>query len=371
MNRRAWLTACAACGATAAGAAAYVHLKTQAPSAAFLENRTPIRLTYDVELNAHFRDAVAAALRKVEVGLTGKLLLPLSHDAMVDPAGERRAIVHLAVLRNGDVHAIYSNWTAGFSRPISFGSISKVMGLLALAQSQPHLLNAPWCRRSAFGFRNADGHRGFASCNPRALFDAEACFAASDNLATLAAFRHLDQAKFGTVLRDTGVGNVPTDYMPAIAAAFGHLELSPLQAAEMFHALGTGQARRCAITQGALAQPSKLARWTAEVMSEPTRASRVRQILAAPVFHALGTARHLRGELAGASMVCAKTGTAVNAQGHVIAKALALTFTQSSVPWTALALITSPRPSMPLGNELPTSAFAPIHRALLAVTRSP
>lgn len=369
MNRRAWLTAWAACGVTATGAGVYVHLKTQPPSATFLETPSPIRLTYNVERNARFRDAVAVALRQVEGGLTGKLLLPLSPDAMVDPAGERRAIVHAAVLREGRVHALYSNWTAGFDRPISLGSVSKVMGLLALAQLQPHLLNANWCRRAAFGLRNADGHRGFASCTRKATFDADACFAASDNLATLSAFRYLDQAAFRTALTEAGVGNVPTDYMPAIAAAFGHLELSPLQTAEMFHALVTGQARRCAISQGALAHPSKLARWTAEVMSDPARASRVRQILAAPVRHALGTARHLRSELAGASVVCAKTGTAVNAESRVITKALALSFTQNTVPWTLLTVISSPRPSMPLGNELPTSAFAPLHRALLAVTR--
>ena len=374
MNRRAFLMASAACGLAAVGAGAYVRLRSLAPSPSFLNTPSPLRLTFDAQRNGRFRDSVITALGQVERALSGTLLLPLSPDNMVDPSGERRAIVHAAVLRAGTVYALFSNWLAGFERPTQMGSISKVCGLLPLAESKPLLLNAHWCRRAAFGFRNANGDRGIASCSTKSMFDADTCIGASDNLAALWAFRQMDQSAMRGKLVDAGIAGVPTDYMPAIAAALGHIELSPLQVLEMFHTLATGQARRCAIVQDAQAAPTRLATWTAEVMAEPQRARRLRQILAAPVFHALGTARHLRAEpvLKQASVVCAKTGTAVNPSGYDVAKVLGLSFVDDSkVPWTLLAMVTSPRPSLPLAGRVSTAAFAPLHRAMLAFTHTP
>lgn len=328
----------------------------------------PLELTIGLGENRRFRDEVAAALLHVERLLGPRLVLPLTPDSMIDPRSARRAIVHALVMVDGQARGVFSNYVPGLDRPTSLGSISKAIGVLALAEHRPDLLRdaAGWCSQRAFGFRDADGYEGGRCNSPRTRrFNARDATAASKNLAMLWALRQLDQSMLRAQLRAAGLDPVPAQ-LPAVMLSMGHLELSALQAVEFFHAMATGRALRAAIVSGAAAPASGLAHWAARVVRLPGRAVLVHRVMSSPLR---GTARHLTSELSRTSSLVIKTGTATNAPParQDVGKVLAASFgIGTGGTATVLAAVLSPRPSsLPLGSSLPTAGFGPLHRVLI------
>jgi hypothetical protein len=320
----------------------------------------PWALTLSAEENHRFQTCVRGALRHVSRGLAGKLLLPVDAESQVDPSSDRRAVVHAIVVIDGELRGIWSNWPPGMLRPGPEGSASKALGLIALASLHPYLVSpqATWKAQPLSGMREADGTRGGGSIS------ALEAVARSRNLPAAWAFGHIGDRRLRASLVSSGV-EVPTGYPAAVSVAYGHVHWSALQVVTLFDCLASGSARGVRLSRGHV-RPSALASWAARTLdSARGSADDVRALLAGPVLHPRGTARHLKDALAGLNPI-AKTGTAVNRAGEDVAKVLTLSFRpRPGRTATVYAAMAAPRLDLPLGTSLPTSAFAPLHRSLI------
>ena len=325
------------------------------------------KLNYDVAGNLGFAIDVVAALRTVQRSMAGELCLPLIADEPIlltpvaCPAAEpgQRAIVTVAVLRDGVVARLYASHSETFERPLPLGSLSKaVVGVPLLAHAGARA-DERWCEQAYGGFRNSDGFQGVANCDRVAGVPAPWALARSNNLATLWRLRRIAEAETRKVLNQAGVGNVGADYLPAVGVALGIVELSPRQALECLDALASGIAVRAAIVEDAIAPPTHLALWCAAAVSTPARRSFVETMLSAPRRRG-GTAEFASALLPRGTKLLIKTGTPSNAERMDTGKALLGSFLSGGVRHTFLIAVLSPNPAAPLGRRLAGSHLAPV-----------
>lgn len=319
----------------------------------------PVQLTLSGVENDRLAQRVRAAIRDVSYRLAGKLLLAADAVSQVDPSSGRRAIVHAVVVLDGQIRGLSSTWPPGLLMRSSQGSTSKSLGLVAIAPSLPDLVTptASWVAQPISGMREADGTRGGGTLS------ATESVGRSRNLPSAWAFGRLADRRLRGALGLAGL-EAPNGYRAAIAVAYGHVQWTAMDVLTLFDTISSGKARGIRLS-GERAAPSTLASWAARSLAVGNAGGNVRRLLSAPVLHALGTARHLRGALLGLEPV-AKTGTAINWRGEDVAKVLAVSFRpRPSVVATVYAAMVAPRLDQPLGTSLPTAAFAPLHHTLI------
>lgn len=322
--------------------------------------KLPWALTLSSAENHRFETRVREALRQISRALAGKLLLPVDSAAQVDPSSGRRAVVHALVVIDGELRGFWSNWPPGVLRPGPEGSMSKTLGLIALAPRHPYLVSpqATWIAQPLAGMREADGTRGGGSLS------ALEAVSRSRNLPAAWAFGQIGDRALRASLSASGI-QIPPGYPAAVSVAYGHLQWSPMQVVTLFDSLASGSARGVRLSRDQV-RTSALASWAARSLDAARgSADDVRALLAGPVLHPRGTARHLKDALVGLNPI-AKTGTAVNRAFEDVAKVLTLSFRpRPGRTATVYAAMTAPRLDQPLGTSLPTSAFAPLHRSLI------
>ena len=226
-----------------------------------------------------------------------------------------------------------------------------------------------WCVQAMANLQNAGGFRGHGRCDgPAAWVSATQALARSNNLAVLWRLKQLPAPALRKALQQTGIGNVPLDYHPAVAVAMGSLEYTPRQALECFDAMASGQAQRAAVVLGTKAVASPIARWCMAALATPNGRAFVSQLLAAPAG-AHGTAAFLPGVFAGATELRAKTGTPSDGAGNDTGKVLVMSFRRGGHRYTALVAWLSPRPSIPLASRLDAADLLPVLRIVNAHTQ--
>lgn len=329
-------------------------------------------LTFDPAANIVFQGAADSVLVALQGNLAKKLCSQITQrERAQQPMGrcfagatEEPAVVQLYLTRNGQIHRYFSTHAGAFDRPISMGSISKTLGVVALAEigASPDEM---WCAKKFFKVKNADGFVGYNNCTSRSAQPAAESIAKSDTLATLNRLRQVDEKWLRGRLLEAGVFNTPLDHHPGIAAATGVLEMTPRQVLEQFHAIASGHARRTTFVRGSPLPASKLAIWTQAVMAVPIQANYVQTLMAAPATHPLGTAHHLPALLPPLTGIYSKTGTSQGATQNVTGKYLAFSVFANGVIWSGLATVQTPRQEQTLGKGLQGSDFALLH-ALLA-----
>ena len=337
--------------------AAASSLTAGAACAEAMGHPLPVRLSISAAENRRLASKVGEAARDLSRSLAGRLLLPVEASMVVDPRSERRAILHVLVVVDGEIRGCFSSYPPALAQPVSQGSIGKPLGLVAMLPADPGLLasGALWFAQP-IGMHEADGSRGGG------FITAAEAIARSRNLPTAwALHRSGPEARLRSRLASAGV-RLPQGYRPSIALSFGHVEWSPLQVVDLFSVLGGHPA--VGLARGAV--PSKLTGWAKSALDKSALpATYIRALLAGPVTHERGTLRHLKPAI-GALHPIAKSGTAINAAGQDIAKVFAASFSPRpghlATVYTALA---SPRPSLPLGDALATSALASLHLAAI------
>jgi len=338
---------------------------------------TTVLLSFDPMANAGFQAKIDEVLVALQKKLARKLCLTISRvgDAKA-PGGYCRApkgtegaegaVVQIYLTRNGLMHRYYSTDASAFDRATSMGSVSKTIGVVALAETGARL-DETWCVKTFANVQNADGFGGYSDCGAAiAKITAVESIARSNNLSTINRLRQIDDKRLRATLIDAGLANTPLDFHPGIAVATGVVEPTPRQILELFHAICAGSAMRTSFTQLTTQPPSGLAGWTSRVMSAPSQAMYVKTLMSAPVTHSRGTARLLAAILPADSRIYAKTGTSSNANAQVTGKFLAFSLVSGGAVWTALVALQSPRPSIPLGVGLQAGDFADIHNLLAA-----
>lgn len=330
-------------------------------------------LSFDPIANVRFQAKIEATLVALQNKLGSKLCLAItdSKDAKVPsgncgaPKATERAVVQIYLTRNGLMYRYYSTDGSAFDRATSMGSISKTIGVLALAETGAQT-DESWCAKKFANVKNADGFSGYLDCGAAiARVTAVESIARSNNLSTINRLRKIDEKSLRAKLIKAGLANTPLDYHPGIAVATGVVEPTPRQILELFYAIGAGTATRTSFTQVTTQPPSRLAEWVAHVMSIPSQAIYVNTLMSAPVTHARGSARHLKPMLPADARIYAKTGTSSNSSTQVTGKFLVFSMASGGKVWTALVAVQSPRPSIQLGVGLQAGDFADIHRLLV------
>lgn len=328
-----------------------------------------IALSYALNANAQFSKQIELARESTARKLNGKLCIPLAGEKLVrkpracpEQDNSQEVIVHAMILRDGVVWRFYSSHSWAYDRAQSFGSIAKVVpGLAYLAQQHAHT-GERWCQKSFLTFQNADGFRGHSNCaHPDAHVTPIEAIAKSNNLAFRWRLAQEDQGQLRAVMSEMDIHGVDKDYDPAINVAFGHTGLSPRQILECFDALVSGTARRAAFIKDAAAPPSRIARWCAKSVSEPSRHQYVKTMLAAPSRE--GTSRHLQAMFPEGIVIHSKTGTPSITRLD-LGKALVATLQHGGHRYTFLAAALSPSPSAPLSPRLGSGDFSEIHRVI-------
>jgi membrane peptidoglycan carboxypeptidase len=322
--------------------------------------REPLSLTLSTAQNDRFAERVREATRDVSRALVGKLLLPADAASQVDPSSSRRAVIHAMVTVNGEIRGFFSTWSPGVLKSASQGSTSKVLGAVALATARPDLLaaDATWAAQPVRGLREADGTRGGGRLS------AGEAVARSRNLPAAWVFSRMPDDDLRAALRSGGI-EAPAGYPAAISLAFGHIQWSAMDVLCLFDAIASGSARGVNLSRSQV-RPKPLVAWVARSLERShSGAEALSTLLAGPVLHPRGTARHLKAALTGLSPI-AKTGTVVNRHGENVAKVLALAFQpRPKVVAAAYVAMVSPRLNQPLGTNLPSAAFGPLHRTLI------
>jgi hypothetical protein len=348
------------------------------PAIASMQKKTvagrPVVLSFDPIANSAFQAKAKKALGAAQTKLGKKLCLRIIMDDEAQqptsncfsPSSEETAVVQMYLARNGDVYRHFSTHAGAFDRPTSMGSISKTLGVIALAESGASP-EETWCSKKFFKVHNADGFAGHADCTaPGAQTPATERLARSDTLALLNRLRQLDEEWLRSRFLNAGISNTPLDYHPGIAAATGVLNLTPRQILELFHTIAAGSTRRITFVRGSPLPSSEVAQWARAVMAAPGPASYVRTLMATPVTNLHGTAHHLLPLLPLHAAVFAKTGTSQGDTQNVTGKFLAFSVATDNTIWTALVAVQVPRPDQTLGMGLQGSDFAPLHSLLAA-----
>jgi hypothetical protein len=349
-----------------------------------------LNLTFDVDAQRKLAFDFHTALRFVERKGKSALCVPLAKTEPLASGftrvcgngvadGTSADVIAVKVrLRDGALGGVYSSPSIMLDAPLSAGSLAKLVIVLAAAQAgiDPE---SRWCPRQIM-----DGSRQLrrVGVDPGGYTDAQCArggkysvrlvdaIARSDNLAAADVARYLGETRLLAAL--TVLGFSPeAGVAPWFSTSFGTLPATPRSLLAAWRAL-VASAYGVELVGSA---PRVLAATTADSLIarpflrlpalSPAAIESLRRLLEAPVAAERGTL----GFVADA-VTAGKTGTtnstSIDANGRRTVHAkLALTY-QASQGVVNLLVISAPSSGIPLAlHDLPASALAPVHRALL------
>lgn len=327
----------------------------------------PIQLAMSIKAQQAFVSDVKTALVQIDSKLASKLCLNLLPDSRSKPQARcgttESARVQVYVATAGHITHSYANDASAFYRPISMGSVAKILGLYVLARTAART-HESWCVKSFAELGNADGFLGYANCNaPGAYISGQRATATSNNLAFRWRIAQVEANTIRAELADIGVTNITTDTHPAAAVATGVVEVSPWLMLTLLSAV-VDDAPPNATSFSLNPNFSVKAKTQFETLRQrltPEVRAYIRELLQEPIRHPNGTVRHLAGALS--KFAIAKSGTPTGSEGQTTGKLLIFSDQRPDGNWsTALIAIQSPKPSAALGKNLSGSDFSALHK---------
>jgi hypothetical protein len=349
-----------------------------------------LNLTFDADAQRKLGTDFHTALRFVERNGKSTFCLPLAKTEPLASGftrvcgngvaeGTSADVIAVKVrLRDGALGGVYSSPSIMLDAPLSAGSLAKLVIVLAAAQAgiDPE---SRWCPRQIM-----DGSRPLrrVGVDPSGYTDAQCArggkysvrlvdaIARSDNLAAAEVARYLGEKRLLAAL--TALGFSPEAGVAIwFSTSFGTLPATPRSMLTAWRALVAsaygvelvGSAPR--VLAAATADPLIALRILWLPALTPAATESLRRLLEAPVAAERGTL----GFVADA-VTAGKTGTtnsmSIDANGRRTVHAkLALTY-QASQGVVNLMVVSAPSSGIPLAlHNLPASALAPAHRALL------